>query len=72
MAGQNPYEPALTPVTTAETRVEGENQVADGQQPLDYTEVMRASNEGTPRRDVQAEQPRIDVSDIKTLGVKLN
>lgn len=65
MAGQNPYEPSLTPVTTAEARVEGETQVTEGEQQLDYTSVMRASNDGTQNRDVQSVSGRTDLSDVK-------
>jgi hypothetical protein len=69
MAGQNPYEPSLTPVTTAEARVEGETQVTEGEQQLDYTSVMRASNDGTQNRDVQSVTGRTDVSQFKDADI---
>ncbi|MCC7529512.1 MAG: hypothetical protein IT342_13395 [Candidatus Melainabacteria bacterium] len=66
MAGQNPYEPSLAPINTAEARVEGETPVTeDQQQPLDYTTVMRAGNDGTQNRDVQTITGRTDISDVK-------
>ncbi len=52
MAGQNPYEPSLAPVNrTADTRVESETQVTEDQQQLDYTTVMRASDQGVQTHD---------------------
>lgn len=66
MAGQNPYEPSLAPVNqTADTRVESETQVTEDQQQLDYTTVMRAGNDGSQNRDVQAVADRTNLSDVQ-------
>lgn len=64
MVERNQYEPNLKPITQADVQDEAENQAADNQ-PLNYTDVMRASNEGTLRRDVASVTERTEVSDVK-------
>lgn len=70
MVAENQYEPKLTPITQAD--VQGETEVAQAadNNGLNLVDVTRASNDGTQRRDVQAEAPRIDVSDIKDPDIK--